>query len=448
MSLLTKSKIYKNLQLPFDLKQIQRLIQEQNPTPFYIYDEEGLIQKAEDIKTSFQTNLNSKYHNYFAVKALPNPEIMKLLDKQDMGFDCSSMAELLLCERIGAYCDTLPNGMSKIMFTSNQTHYSEYQKCKDLGGIINFDDITHLAYFKENVGKFPDTISLRFNPGKERSFGENDRFIGNPADAKFGMTKDQLFTAYKTLKSEGVQKLGLHTMVVSNELNPQAHILTLKMLLDLVLELEKKEIKIDFINLGGGLGVNYKPEEKEIDLQTLSQEMGELLKEYENQKKLSKDLIILGENGRFITGPHGYLITKVRHQKNTYKKYLGLDATMANLMRPGMYGAYHHIINLTKLEQAGNLENYHQLETEKYDIVGSLCENNDKFAVDRILPKTDIDDILVIMDGGAHSHSMGFNYNGKLRSAEFLLTANKKFKMIRRPETYRDLFATLVDYSD
>lgn len=437
-------KTEKNLNLPFDLKQIQGLIQSGYKTPFYVYDEEGITQRAVELHTNFQKNLSPDYFNYFAVKALPNPEVMKILDKQNMGFDCSSMAELLLCERIGAHIDPLPNGLSKIMFTSNQTHYSEYQKCKDLGGIINFDDISHLPYFKEKVGDFPDTISLRYNPGKERTFGENDRFIGNPADAKFGMTKDQIFTAYKILKSEGVKKLGLHTMVVSNEINPEAHLQTLDMLLEMVYELQQKDIKIDFINLGGGFGVNYKLEQEELDLTNLSLEMRKVFQDYQSKNEVFSKLKIVGENGRFITGPFGYLVTQVRHQKDTYKKYLGMDATMANLMRPGMYGAYHHIINLTKLEEAGSLENYYNLETEVYDVVGSLCENNDKFAIDRELPKTDIEDILVIMDAGAHSHSMGFNYNGKLRSAEFLLTPNKEFRMIRRAETCHDLFATLV----
>jgi diaminopimelate decarboxylase len=444
MSNFSTNQIQKNLTLPFDLNQIESLIKDSNQTPFYIYDENGINTKAKDIKSNFQANLSLSYHNYFAIKALPNPEIIKILDKNEMGFDCSSMAELLLCEKIGVNNNKLANGLSKIMFTSNQTDYTEYQKCKELGGIINFDDISHLPYFKEKVGDFPDTISLRFNPGKERSFGENDRFIGNPVDAKFGMTRQQLFEAYKILKEEGVKKLGLHTMLVSNEINPKAHVLTLKMLLDLVLDLKKENIEIDFINLGGGFGVNYKLDQKELDLFRLSLEMGKVFKTYQTEKGLSSNLKIVGENGRFITGPHGYLITKVKHQKDTYKKYLGLDSTMANLMRPGMYSAYHHIINLTKLNQAGSLEMYHKIKTEKYDVVGSLCENNDKFAIDRILPKTNIEDILVFMDGGAHSHSMGFNYNGKLRSAEFLLTSENKFKMIRREETYHDLFATLV----
>ena len=444
MSNFSTNQIQKNLTLPFGLNQIESLIKDSNQTPFYIYDENGINTKAKDIKSNFQANLSLSYHNYFAIKALPNPEIMKILDKNEMGFDCSSMAELLLCEKIGVNNNKLANGLSKIMFTSNQTDYTEYQKCKELGGIINFDDISHLPYFKEKVGDFPDTISLRFNPGKERSFGENDRFIGNPVDAKFGMTRQQLFEAYKILKEEGVKKLGLHTMLVSNEINPKAHVLTLKMLLDLVLDLKKENIEIDFINLGGGFGVNYKLDQKELDLFRLSLEMGKVFKTYQTEKGLSSNLKIVGENGRFITGPDGYLITKVKHQKDTYKKYLGLDSTMANLMRPGMYTAYHHIINLTKLNQAGSLEMYHKMKTEKYDVVGSLCENNDKFAVDRILPKTDIGDVLVFMDGGAHSHSMGFNYNGKLRSAEFLLTLENKFKMIRRSETYHDLFATLV----
>jgi diaminopimelate decarboxylase len=444
MSNFSANQIQKNLTLPFNLNQIESLIKNSNQTPFYIYDENGINTKAKDIKSNFQANLSLSYHNYFAIKALPNPEIMKILDKNEMGFDCSSMAELLLCEKIGVNNAKLANGLSKIMFTSNQTDYTEYQKCKELGGIINFDDISHLPYFKEKVGDFPDTISLRFNPGKERSFGENDKFIGNPVDAKFGMTRQQLFEAYKILKKEGVKKLGLHTMLVSNEINPKAHVLTLKMLLDLVLDLKKENIEIDFINLGGGFGVNYKLDQKELDLFRLSLEMGEVFKTYQTEKGLSSNLKIVGENGRFITGPHGYLITKVKHQKDTYKKYLGLDSTMANLMRPGMYSAYHHIINLTKLNQAGSLEMYHKIKTEKYDVVGSLCENNDKFAIDRILPKTNIGDVLVFMDGGAHSHSMGFNYNGKLRSAEFLLTSENKFKMIRREETYHDLFVTLV----
>jgi diaminopimelate decarboxylase len=419
----------KNLELPFNLEKIQTICQKFK-TPFYIYDETGIMQNAQYFNKCFIQNGFKDYANYFAVKALPNPQIMKLLDSKNMGFDCSSLAELMLCQKIGIANQKLLNGLPKIIFTSNQTHWSEYKKAVEIGAIINFDDITHINYFEKNVTKLPDLVCFRYNPGKSRKFGNDNNFIiGKPEESKFGLTKNQLFEAFEICKNKGVQKFGLHTMVASNELNEVAFVETAKMLLDICDELwQNLAIKIEFINLGGGVGIPYKPEQKRVNLKLIAQKIAKL---YQNIKFPKP--ILLSENGRAITGPFEYLVTTTIHYKNTYKNYIGVDATMANLMRPGMYGSYHHITNLSN--QNGKIK--------KYDVVGSLCENNDKFAVDREIPEIKIGDILIIHDGGAHSHSMGFNYNGKLRSAELLLKPDNSVKMIRRGETYDDLFATL-----
>lgn len=415
--------------LPFNLTQIQNLAASY-PTPFYIYDQTGLEKTTNQLYTAFE-NFHS-FQNYFAVKALPNPHILQVLHRLGMGFDCSSMAELILCEQIGAANQTLDNGLPSIMFTSNNTQAKEFVKAQELGAIINLDDLTHLEFLGNTLGKLPERLCFRYNPGATRSFGANN-FIGQPQEAKFGLTKEQLLEAYELAKKAGVTKFGLHTMLASNELSPEAFVETAKMLLELVFEIKQKlDINMEFINLGGGMGINYRPGQQPLNLEIIAEGINKVYQQIITQNGL-KDVKILTENGRFITGPHGYLVTQVIHQKHIYKEYIGVDASMANLMRPGMYGAYHQITVLGKEKSA---------LTHTYDVVGSLCENNDKFAVDRLLPEVKIGDILVLQDAGAHGHAMGFNYNGKLRSAEFILEGGN-FRLIRRAETYQDLFATI-----
>ncbi len=409
--------------LPFTKSEIQKIIKTY-PTPFHIYDEKGLRKNAQNLYKSF--SWIEGFKNYFAVKANPNPHLIKIIKEEGMGVDCSSYTELIIAEKLGFSGE-------KIMFTSNETHYREFQKAKQLGAIINLDDITHLPYLEKHAG-LPNLLCFRYNPGPLR---KGNRFIGNPKEAKFGMTKKQLFQGYKSAKQKGVKRFGLHTMIVSNELDPHAHIATADMLFDLVIELSKKlGIRFEFINLGGGFGIPYKPEQTAIDFDFVSREIKKLYKTKIITNKLDPLKIIM-ENGRLITGPYGFLVTTVLHKKEIYKNYLGVDACMANLMRPGMYGAYHHETILGKEKKP---------KTQTYDVVGSLCENNDKFAIDRKLPKADIGDILVIHDTGAHGYSMGFQYNGKLRSAELLLKPNGKVKLIRRAETIDDYFRTL-DFS-
>ncbi len=409
-----------NKTLPFNKKQIEEIIRKY-PTPFHIYDEKRILENAQKFYKAF--NWIAGFKNYFAVKACPNPYIVKILKEMGMGVDCSSLTELIIAEKLGFKGE-------EIMFTSNETHYREYQKAKQLGAIINLDDITHLPYLEKHAG-LPDLLCFRYNPGSLR---EGNRFIGNPQEAKFGMTRDQLFESYKIAKNKGVKRFGLHTMVVSNELNPEVHIATADMLFDLVIEITKKlDICFEFINLGGGFGVPYKPEQKALDYDFISKK----IKEFYQEKIIGSNLHplkIVMENGRLITGPYGFLVTTALHKKEIYKNYIGLDACMSNLMRPGMYGAYHHITVLGKEKKP---------QTNTYDVVGSLCENNDKFAIDRKLPKIDTGDILVIHDTGAHGYSMGFQYNGKLRSAELLLKPSGKVEQIRRAETIDDYFATL-----
>lgn len=404
--------------VPFTKTDIEKLSAEY-PTPFYVYDEKGIRETTRRLLSAFSWEPGFKEH--FAVKALPNPHILSLLKEEGLGTDCSSLTELFLSERAGSTGEN-------VMFTSNDTPAEEFAKAKEMGAIINLDALEHIEYLEKHVG-LPQIISFRYNPGATRT---GNVIIGKPEEAKFGMTRKQLLTAYATAKEKGVKRFGLHTMIASNERNLEYFVETARMLFDIVKEVrEKLGITIELVNLGGGIGIPYKPEDGEVDIESLSARIKEL---YESYQLAPMKLAM--ECGRYITGPHGYLITRVRHLKETYRKYAGLDATMANLMRPGMYGAYHHITVLGK----ENLS-----PSEIYDVVGSLCENNDKFALQRELPHLDIDDILVIHDAGAHGHAMGFNYNGKLRSAEFLWTPEKSFKMIRRAETLDDLFATLVD---
>lgn len=409
-------------ELPFTLKQISQIVKN-HPTPFHIYDEKGMVENAQRLRKAF--SILPGFHEYFAVKALPNPHILNILKAQSFGGDCSSMAELILCEKTGIVGEN-------IMFTSNNTPAEEYVKAHELGAIINLDDITHIPFLEKALGgKMPELICFRYNPGPSRT---GNAIIGDPKEAKYGFTKEQLIEGYKMCLKKGVKRFGLHTMVVSNELNTDSFIQTAEMLFTLVSEIKKETgIDIEFVNLGGGIGIPYKPEQKAADYEAIAQGIKVSYEKMIVGKGL-QELRIVMECGRVITGPYGYLVTTVKHTKDIYKKYIGVDACMANLMRPGMYGAYHHITVLGKETKP---------HTEKYDVVGSLCENNDKFAIDRKLPQMEVGDIVVIHDSGAHGHSMGFNYNGKLRSAELLLRPDGSVIQIRRAETLQDYFATL-----
>lgn len=410
--------------VPFTRDFVDRIV-DRNPTPFHIYDERAIRENARRFRAAFEWIPD--FRNFFAVKALPNPYILKILREEGMGVDCSSLPELLLAERTG-FLGT------DIMFTANDTPAGEYRKAVALGAYVNLDDISHIEFLEERAG-LPGTLCFRFNPGSQK---KGNAIIGNPEEAKYGLTREQIFEAYRLAAKKGTHEFGLHTMVASNELDPTYFVETANIVFDLALEvLEKCDVRISFVNLGGGIGIPYRPEQVAVDYGIVSDGIRSLY-----EKKIAgtglDPLRIVMENGRVVTGPYGYLVTRVLHQKNTYKRYVGLDASMANLMRPGMYGAYHHITVLGK-ELA--------LPTETYDVTGSLCENNDKFAIDRRLPEIAIGDYVVIHDSGAHGHAMGFNYNGKLRSAELLLRQDGSVKEIRRAETPEDYFSTL-DFSE
>ncbi|WMW24974.1 diaminopimelate decarboxylase [Methanolobus sediminis] len=407
-------------QVPFTKEEITELI-EKYPTPFHVYDEKAIIENARKLKKAF--SVVNGFKEYFAVKALPNPYIMKLLKSEGFGSDCSSLPELLLSEKAGIVGED-------IMFSSNDTPAEEFIKARELGAIINLDDLSHIEFLEESAG-LPEIVCCRYNPGPLK---EGNTIIGNPEEAKYGFTREQLFTGYRMMKEKGVKRFGLHTMVASNELDPAYFIETAKILFELIAELSKElDIKFEFVNLGGGIGIPYRPEQEQVPYDVIAKGVAEAYDETIRANGLHPLKIFL-ECGRVITGPYGYLVTTVRHLKHIYKDYVGLDACMANLMRPALYGAYHHITVLGKEH-----ENHEML----YDVTGSLCENNDKFAIDRLLPEIERGDILVIHDAGAHGHAMGFNYNGKLRSAEFLLRPDGSFVQIRRAETIDDYFATL-----
>jgi diaminopimelate decarboxylase len=412
-----------NKTVPFTKDQLEA-IAATHPTPFHIYDEKAIRENSNALKEHF--GWAPEFREYFAVKATPNPYILKMLKEEGFGADCSSLAELVLAEKVGLTHE-------QIMFSSNDTPYQEYEKAKELGAIINLDDITHIPYLETRVG-LPELLCFRYNPGPLR---KGNAIIGNPEEAKYGFTKQQLLEGYRIIKDKGVKRFGLHTMIASNELDPYYFVDTAKMLYELVLEIrDTLDIRMEFVNIGGGIGIPYKPEQEAVDLGTVS---GGIREAYETMIRPAglHPLNLYMEMGRIITGPYGYLVTRVRHMKDTYKKYVGLDASMANLMRPAIYGAYHHITVMGKEN-----ENPAQI----YDVTGSLCENNDKFAIDRKLPPIEVGDLLVIHDTGAHGHAMGFNYNGKLRSAELLLKPDGSAEQIRRAETVEDYFQTL-DFS-
>ncbi len=407
--------------LPFDKYKIERLMHE-TPTPFYVYDEQAMRANARELLAAFAWN--PRFREYFAVKATPNPYIMKLLKSEGFGADCSSAPELELARRIGLRGDM-------VMFTSNDTPAEEYRLAKEMDAILNLDDISHIDYVERHAGGLPERLCFRYNPGPLR---DGNAIIGHPEEAKYGFTRAQLFEGYRIARDRGVRRFGLHTMVASNELCDEYFTETARMLFELAGEINAAlGIRFDLINLGGGIGIPYKPEDEPVDLAAVGASIRGLYEEMLVRPGLGSPALAL-ECGRMVTGPYGYLVSTVRHLKHTYKAYAGLDACMANLMRPGMYGAYHHITVLGKETAACD---------HVYDVTGSLCENNDKFAIDRPLPELVPGDIVVIHDAGAHGHAMGFNYNGKLRSAELLLRADGSVAPIRRAETEADLLATL-----
>lgn len=405
---------------PLSREQLEKLAQT-FPTPFHLYDEAAIRANARALTSAFRWNPGFK--EYFAVKATPNPYLMKILKTEGFGADCSSYAELLLSESIGLSGE-------EIIFTSNDTPAYEYQKAAEMGAIINLDDITHIEFLEQCAG-LPELVCCRYNPGPLKA---GNAIIGHPEEAKYGFTREQLFDGYRMLRDKGVKRFGLHTMVASNELDSTYFVETAQLLFDLVADLSRElGIRFEFVNIGGGIGIPYKLEQNPVDLEFV----GEGIRRLYEEKIVAAGLGPLDvrlECGRMVTGPFGWLVTRVLHKKDTYKKYVGLDACMANLMRPAMYGAYHHITVPGK----ENLP--HDVVC---DVTGSLCENNDKFAINRALPEVEVGDLVIIHDAGAHGHSMGFNYNGKLRSAELLLRENGEVVQIRRAETVKDYFATL-----
>lgn len=408
---------------PLTREQIEKIAAEY-PTPFNIYDEKAILDNVRRLQQAFAWA--PEFKEYFAVKACPNPHILRLLQRQGCGSDCSSLGELIMAERSGITGE-------EIMFTSNDTPAHEFAKAYELGAIINFDDISHIPFFQREVGPLPELACLRYNPGAQK---EGNVIIGNPEEAKYGFTREQIFQGYQQLKKQGVKRFGLHTMVASNELNPDYFVETAQLLFDLVNDLEQElGIEFEFINLGGGIGIPYRPEQEPVDLEYVGAEIHKLYQDKITSR--GRSLKIYMEMGRMITGPYGYLVSRVLHKKETYKNYIGLDSSMADLMRPGMYGAYHHISIPGKEETPADYT---------CDVTGSLCENNDKFAIDRTIPEPEEGDLLVIHDAGAHGHAMGFNYNAKLRSAELLLRPDGSVVRIRRGETVEDYLATL-DFS-
>ena len=389
-------------------------------TPFHIYDETAIENNVRRIQRAFAWN--EGFINYFAVKALPNVNIVRMLGSLGFGADCSSLAELIIAEQAGITGE-------RIMFTSNDTPDEEFRKAYELGAVLNLDDITHIEAVERAVGSFPRTVSFRYNPGAERT---GNAIIGNPVESKYGVTRSQIFDCYRIAKEKGAKHFMLHTMVASNELDASYIVETARMLFMLVNEIRKKTgIIIERVDLGGGVGIPYRPEDKAISFEKLGDEIHRLYEEM-----VDYPLKVSFEMGRAITGPYGYLVTRVRHVAHKYKDYVGVDATMADLMRPAMYGAYHHITVPGKDDWPHD---------HKYDVTGSLCENNDKFAIDRMLPELERGDLLIIHDTGAHGHSMGFNYNGKLRHAEYLIRKDGSIAMIRRAETIEDYLRTQLD---
>lgn len=392
------------------------------PTPFHLYDEKGIRENAKALKEAFSWNRGFK--EFYAVKAEPNPYLIGILKELGCGCDCSSMTELMLAHAIGC-------GEGEIMFSSNDTPLEEFQYAHEIGGIINLDDITHIAALEESIGKIPKVISCRYNPGGV--FRISNDIMDNPGDSKYGMTTEQIFQAFRILKEKGAEEFGIHAFLASNTVTNEYYPLLAGVLFDLAVKLQKETgAHIKFINLSGGIGIPYRPDQEPNDIRVIGEGVRKVYEEILVPAGMG-DVALYTELGRFMTGPYGCLVTTAIHEKHIHKEYIGVDACAANLMRPAMYGAYHHITVMGKEDQPCD---------HMYDVTGSLCENNDKFAIDRMLPKVDMGDLLVIHDTGAHGFSMGYNYNGKLRSAEILLHEDGSFDLIRRAETPKDYFAT------
>ena len=410
---------------PFVTKEQVEKITQTYPTPFHIYDEKGIRENARNMKSAF--SWNKGFREYFAVKATPNPYILKILQEEGCGVDCSSLTELMLSEACGF------KG-SDIMFSSNVTPAEEYQKAKELDAFINLDDITHIDFLEKAAG-IPETICCRYNPGGVFQMGT--AIMDNPGDAKYGMTKEQLIEAFTRLKSMGAKRFGIHSFLASNTVTNEYYPTLAGILFELAVEVQEKTgVEIAFINLSGGVGVAYTPEQEPNDIFAIGDGVRKQFEKVLVPAGLS-DVAIFTELGRFMLAPYGGLVTRAIHEKHIYKEYIGVDACAVNLMRPAMYGAYHHITVLGKENEPCD---------HVYDVTGSLCENNDKFAIDRKLPEIAIGDYLFIHDAGAHGFAMGYNYNGKLKSAELLLKEDGSVKMIRRAETPKDYFATF-DFS-
>ena len=407
---------------PFVTKEMIEEIVKDYPTPFHIYDEKGIRENAKAVKEAFSWNPGFK--EYFAVKATPNPCLMQILKEYGCGYDCSSMTELMLSAAIGATGED-------IMFSSNETPAEEYAYAAKLGAIINLDDITHIDYLETVLGKLPETISCRYNPGGV--FTMSNGIMDNPGDSKYGFTQEQMFEGFRILKEKGVKTFGIHAFLASNTVTNEYYPTLAGQLFEMAVRLkEETGAAIKFINLSGGVGIPYQPGQAGNDIYAIGEGVRKVYEEVLVPAGMG-DVAIYTEMGRFMMGPYGALVTKAIHEKHTYKEYIGVDACAVNLMRPAMYGAYHHITVLGKEQEPCDC---------KYDIVGSLCENNDKFAVDRMLPEIDKGDYLFIHDTGAHGFSMGYNYNGKLKSAELLLREDGGVDLIRRAEKPEDYFAT------
>lgn len=392
------------------------------PTPFHLYDEKGIRENVKALKEAF--SWNKGYKEYFAIKATPNPFLVNILQEYGCGCDCSSQTELMLAKAIGAAGDD-------IMFSSNDTPMEEFQYAQKLNAIINLDDITHIEFLEKAIGTLPKKISCRYNPGG--LFKISNDIMDNPGDAKYGMTTEQIKDAFKILKSKGVEEFGIHAFLASNTVTNDYYPMLAKVLFETAVEIQKETgAHVTFINLSGGIGIPYRPDQEANDIRAIGEGVRKVYEEVLVPAGMG-DIAIYTELGRFMLGPYGCLVTRAIHEKHTHKEYIGVDACAVNLMRPAMYGAYHHI---TVMGKENNICDH------KYDITGSLCENNDKFAIDRMLPEIEKGDLLVIHDTGAHGFSMGYNYNGKLKSAEILLKEDGSTELIRRAETPKDYFAT------
>lgn len=407
---------------PFVTKEKLEEIVKEYPTPFHLYDEKGIRDNVKELYDAF--SWNKGYKEYFAVKATPNPFLINILHEYGCGCDCSSMTELMLSEALGIVGED-------VMFSSNDTPEEEFRKAAEMGGIINLDDITHIEKVEKAVGYLPKTMSCRYNPGGV--FKISNGIMDNPGDAKYGMTTEQIEEAFKIMKTKGVEEFGIHAFLASNTVTNDYYPMLAKVLFELAVKLHKSTgAKIRFINLSGGIGIPYRPDQEKNNIKVIAEGVRKVYEEVLVPEGMG-DVALYTELGRYMLGPYGCLVTTAINEKHTHKEYIGVDACAVNLMRPAMYGAYHHITVMGKEDAPCD---------HKYDVTGSLCENNDKFAIDRMLPKIDMGDILVIHDTGAHGFAMGYNYNGKLKSAEVLLKEDGTTQLIRRAETPTDYFAT------